>query len=154
MLYLLFQLGNDRYALEANRVVEVTPLLALKKIPGAPRGVAGLFVYRGQPVAALDLCELTLNRPARELLSTRIIIIRGGEPPHQQLLGLIAEHATETLRREKADFVHAGMNLRATPFQGSVLMEGGRVIQLLDTDRLISEAIRERLLISEPEVAT
>ena len=41
MLFLLFRLGHDRYALEARRVVEVVPLLALKKIPQAPRGVVG-----------------------------------------------------------------------------------------------------------------
>lgn len=151
MLYLLFQLGKDRYALEANRVVEVVPLLPLKKIPGAPRGIAGLFVYRGQPVPALDLCMLTLDRPARDLLSTRIIIVRSGQTSQQQPLGLIAECATETLRRDRTDFVHAGMNLPSTPFQGSVLIENGRVIQLLDADRLVSDAVRERLLIPDLE---
>ena len=30
-MFLLFQLGNDRYVLEASRVVEVLPLLELKK---------------------------------------------------------------------------------------------------------------------------
>src|SRR5688572_13503466 len=75
MLYVLFQLGNDRYALEAQRIVEVVPLLALKKIPLAPTGLAGIFNYRGQPVPALDLCELTFGRPVQERLSTRIIII-------------------------------------------------------------------------------
>ena len=33
MLFLLFQLGKDRYALEARRVVEVVPLLARRKQP-------------------------------------------------------------------------------------------------------------------------
>src|SRR6266850_6687078 len=75
MLYVLFQLGNDRYALEARRVVEVVPLLTLKKIPQAPKGVAGIFVFRGRPVPALDLCELTFGRPAHERLSTRIIVV-------------------------------------------------------------------------------
>ena len=49
MLFLLFQLGKDRYALEASRVVEVVPLLALKQLPQAPKGVAGIFNYRGPP---------------------------------------------------------------------------------------------------------
>jgi len=90
MLYLLFQLGEEgndgsrhtraaasagRYALEANRVIEVVPLLSLTRIPQAPKGVGGMFVYRGQAVPAIDLCEMTVGRPARERLSTRIIII-------------------------------------------------------------------------------
>ena len=43
MLFLLFQLGKERYALPASRVVEVVPLLELKQLPQAPKGVAGIF---------------------------------------------------------------------------------------------------------------
>jgi chemotaxis-related protein WspB len=43
MLFLVFQLGTDRYAIEAAQVVEVLPLVNAKHIPRAPRGVAGLF---------------------------------------------------------------------------------------------------------------
>jgi len=85
MLFLLFQLGNDRYALEANRIVEIVPLLCLKTIPQAPKGVAGLLVYRGRAIPALDLCDLTFGRPARERMSTRIIIVNYSEAPgHHQ----------------------------------------------------------------------
>src|SRR5512137_1614377 len=105
MLFLLFQLGEDRYALEASHVVEVVPLLALKQIPHAPRAVAGLFNYRGRPVPAVDLCELALRQPAARRFSTRIMIVNypdasGGS----HLLGLIVEHATGTLRKESGDF--------------------------------------------------
>ena len=75
MLFLLFHLGKDRYVLEAGRVVKVLPMVDLKKIPEAPRGVAGIFNYHGQPVPAVDLSELTLGQPAGERLSTRIILI-------------------------------------------------------------------------------
>ena len=78
MLYVLFQLGKDRYALEASRVVEVVPLLTMNPIPQAPIGVAGMIVYRGQAIPAVDLCQLTLGHPARERLSTRIIIVEAG----------------------------------------------------------------------------
>ena len=64
MLFLVFQLGKDRYALEARRVVEVVPLLGLKKVPQAPKAVAGIFNYRGRPVPAIDLCQLALGQPA------------------------------------------------------------------------------------------
>ena len=64
MLLLLFQVGGDRYALDARRVVEVIPLVKMQRIPRAPKGVAGLFNYRGRPVAAVDLSELMLGRPA------------------------------------------------------------------------------------------
>ena len=64
MLFLLFQMGKDRYALDASRVVEVMPVSALKQIPQAPKGVAGLFNYRGRPVPAWICATLTLGQPA------------------------------------------------------------------------------------------
>jgi chemotaxis-related protein WspB len=55
MLFLLFQLGEERYALDTSHVAEVLPLVAITPIPQAPTGVAGLFNYRGAPVPAIDL---------------------------------------------------------------------------------------------------
>ena len=74
MLFLLFELGKDRYAIEAKRVVEVLPYVQIKRVPEAPGGVAGIINYRGEPVPILDFSEVALGTPAREYLSTRIII--------------------------------------------------------------------------------
>ena len=120
MLFLLFQLGKDRYALEASRVVEVVPLLELKQLPQAPRGVAGIFNYRGRPVPAVDLCALTLGQPASERFSTRIIIVNyPDDSGTNHLLGLIAEHATEMLRKDVKDFVDSGVRLGAGALPGA-----------------------------------
>ena len=75
MLFLLFQLGRERYALEAGQVAAVLPLLSIKEIPQAPPAVAGLCNYRGRPVPVIDLSELTLGRPAQSRLSTRIVLV-------------------------------------------------------------------------------
>ncbi len=155
MLFVLFHLGPERYALEAQRVVEIVPLLALKKYPQAPRGVAGLFLYRGRPVPALDLCELTLGRPAQEHLSTRIIIVNyspaAGE---QQLVGLIAERATETLRREAKDFVDSGVRVASTPFLGPILTDAKGVIQLISPDKILQDNARPLLFTIHPPEAS
>jgi chemotaxis-related protein WspB len=152
MLFVLFHLGKERYALEASRVVEVVPLLALKRFPQSPRGMAGMFIYRGRPVPALDLCELTMDRPAVEHLSTRIIIINHSETPgREQLVGLIAERATETIRRDPKDFVDAGVQLSAAPFLGPVLTDEKGVIQLISTQKLLHRDMRELLFHHPPE---
>ncbi len=151
MLFLLFQLGNGRYALEASRVVEVVPLLALKPLPQAPKGVAGIFNYRGRPVPAVDLGELTVGQRASEHFSTRIIIVQYPDDrgcPH--LLGLIAEHATETLRKDPQEFLEPGVKLEAAPYLGPILMEGNHAIQRIYEHRLLPEPVRQ-LLFSEPE---
>jgi len=40
-LFLLFQLGADRYALAADSVGEVLPLVTIKALPGSPRRSRG-----------------------------------------------------------------------------------------------------------------
>jgi chemotaxis-related protein WspB len=143
MLFVLFHLGTERYALEARRVVEVVPLLELKHFPQSPAGVAGMFIYRGRPVPALDLCTLTLSRPAAENLSTRIIIVNYSDTPgEEQLVGLIAERATETIRREPKDFSEPAVQLSAAPFLGPVLTDEKGVIQLISAQKLLEENLR------------
>lgn len=142
MLFVLFHLGQERYALEAARVVEVVPLLALKRFPQSPRGVAGVFIYRGRPVPALDLCELTVGRPAKENFSTRIILINhGNNPGEQQLVGLIAERVTETLRRDESEFLDSGVQLASAPFLGPVLMDGKGVVQIISPEKLMVDGL-------------
>jgi chemotaxis-related protein WspB len=146
MLFLIFQLGQDRYALEAGHVVEVLPLVEMKRIPGAPRGVAGIFNYRGRPVPAVDLTELTLGQPAGERLSTRIIIINYPDDTGKfQPLGLIAEHATEIIRRDKKDFVDTGLNLGTPAYLGPVLMDGRGAIHWVREQRLLPQNVRDIL---------
>jgi chemotaxis-related protein WspB len=146
MLFVLFHLGKDRYVLEARRVLKVLPLVDLKKIPEAPRGVAGIFNYNGQPVPAIDLSELTLGQTAGERLSTRIILIHyPDETGRNQLLGLIAEHATEIIRRESGDFAEPGLRLDATPYLGPVLMDGAGPIQWVHEQRLLPDRLRDLL---------
>ena len=147
MLFVLFQLGNDRYAMDVSRVVEVAPLLELKALPHAPKGVAGIFNYRGQPVPALDLCEITTGKPARERLSTRIIIISyRHETGSEHLLGIIAENATQTLRKDPGEFVDPGLKIGAAPYLGPMLMDAKGTIQWINEQRLVSGHVRELLL--------
>ena len=149
MLFLTFQLGNDRYAVEASRVVELLPLLTLKRLPQAPRGVAGLFNLRGKPVPAIDLNELSFGQPAQERLSTRIILVHYTDTSGRDYpLGLIAERVTQTLRKEAKDFIDPGIAVPKAPYLGPVLMDAKGPIQWLRTEHLVSEPFRQ-LLFSE-----
>src|SRR4051812_13861061 len=94
MLLLLLKIGEDRYALPANRMIEVVPLVSLKKVPQALPGVAGIFNYHGQPVPVIDLSELTIGTPSEPRVSTRIILVNYPDAAGQkQILGLMAEQA-------------------------------------------------------------
>jgi len=146
MLFLVFQLGDERYALDAGVVAEVLPLVRMKRIPQAPPGLAGLFDYHGAPVPALDLSELACGRPAQLRMSTRILLVRyPDEAGRPRPLGLIAERVTQTLRREAADFVASGVSPAGAPYLGAVATDGTGMLQRIDFDKLLSTTVRDVL---------
>jgi chemotaxis-related protein WspB len=146
MLFLIFELGHDRYALEAGRIAEVLPVVRIKRVPHAPAGVIGVFDYHGAPVPVVDLSELTLGRPAAPRLSTRLIVASYPNPDGQpRLLGLIAERATDTMRCEPADFVASGITNGRAPYLGHVTTSKRGVIQRIDVDTLLPDSVREVL---------
>jgi chemotaxis-related protein WspB len=119
MLFLLFRIGDDRYALDALQIAEVLPVVGVKGIPQAPAGVAGIIDYHGSPVPLIDLSQLALGRPARRRLSTRIVLVHyADQKSTKHLLGLLAEGATETMRRDPADFVASGVGNDPAPYLG------------------------------------
>jgi chemotaxis-related protein WspB len=146
MLFLLFQLGQDRYLLDTGRVAEVLPLVDITQIPQAPPGVAGLFNYRGVPVPVVDLSQLALGRPARSRLNTRIVLVHypdasGGT----RLLGLIAERVTETVRRDEADFVASGVTGDRAPYLGPVATDARGLLQWVAVESLLPASVRDVL---------
>lgn len=157
MLFLMFQLGSDRYALAANEVIEVLPLIALKQIPQAPRGVAGLLNYHGQPVPVLDLSLLALGQPAARRVSTRLLITRcrgpeGGDRG-EKLLGLLVERATETVTKEPSDFVPAGVDSPHTRYLGPVAPDARGFIQRIEPAVLLNDELRLALFLPRVEEA-
>lgn len=140
MLFLVFQVGADRYALEATQVTEVLAMVELQKIPGAPAGTAGEFSYRGEPVPVLDLCVLALGRPSNLRLSTRILLLRHEpQPGEKRSLGIIAEHATELVQKNLGEFSSAGDALVAPDPRGR--------LRLLQLDRLLTDELRDLLAV-------
>ena len=133
MLFLKFRIGSESYALDTAQIVEVLPLLQISRIPQAPVGVAGLINYRGKPAPVIDLSELALGRPAQPHISTRLVMVRHGE----HLLGLIAEQATETMRRGPEDFADSGIAVDGALYLGPVTQDGGRLIRRIDVQKLM-----------------
>src|SRR5215813_9324235 len=121
MLFLIFHLGEDWYALNSAEIVQVLPHVAWKVIPQAPPGVAGVINYHGAPVPLIDPKALSLGQVAARHMSTRIILVNYLAPDGEtHLLGFLAEPATETIRREITDFVDPGVPADRAPFLGPV----------------------------------
>jgi chemotaxis-related protein WspB len=144
VVYLIFELDGGRFALSASGVIEVLPFVELRPIPQAPRGVAGIFDFRGSPVPVVDLSLIALDRPARKHFSTRIIVVGTGQIDDRRI-GLLAEKATSTIRREHSDFVDPGITNAEAPYLGHVASDERGLIQLIDPAQLLPADVRRAL---------
>jgi chemotaxis-related protein WspB len=154
MLFLVFQVGGHRYAIDAGQVAEVLPLVAINAIARAPEEIAGVLVYRGTPVPVVDLSQLLEDRPAERRLSTRLVIVHyplgnEGVQGERRLLGLIAEKATETIRRDAHEFVDSGVVNDRAPYLGSVAPDTRGMVQRVDIGRLLTA--RHQMLFGQLE---
>jgi chemotaxis-related protein WspB len=152
MLFLIFQLGHDRYALDAADVVEVLPLVPVKTLPGAPAWVVGVFSYHGQPVPVIDLPALALGRPAARRLSTRTVLVRYplvGAEDGARILAIVVERATRTMRRDPADFTASGVATPHARYLGWVAPDPAGLVQRISVQDLLPDDVKALLFVSE-----
>jgi chemotaxis-related protein WspB len=149
ILFLLFQLGKARYALEASCIHEVLPLLQREEISNAPLNGAAILNYRGTPVSVIDLSQLLSGKPSSRRLSTRIILVRHPGQPDRRL-GLMAERATIMMRRSKEDFVETESQLHGVPRLGPVLLEADGLIQWVKLENILAPDLSNKILIETP----
>jgi chemotaxis-related protein WspB len=154
MLFLIFHLDQDRYALDAAEVVEVLPCVPLKALPNTPAWVAGVFSYHGRPVPVIDLSSLALGRPAAERVSTRMVLVHyplADAANSSRLLALIVEQATRTIRRDAADFIASGVATPQARYLGPVASDAAGLVQWIRVDGLLPDYVRAILFVDEAE---
>ncbi|SFT52387.1 chemotaxis protein CheW [Pseudomonas marincola] len=148
-LYLLFRMGDDRYALAAKDIVAILPLPPLKQVAEAPHWVAGLFNYRGQVLPVLDLSARAFARPAELRTSTRLVLVhyRQQQDADEPLLtvGLILERVSETRRINDAAFSASPM-AGQPEYLGAVQPAVDGVLQKITVEQLLDADLRAFLL--------
>lgn len=147
MLMLLFYAGNNLYAIESSKVVEVIPRVGLRKVNHLPDYVAGLFNYRGTIVPVIDLCHLIQGNPSRSYLSTRIVMVNYPVKGNTvRYLGLMAERVTETLNKPNTELVDAGIKVNEAPYLGEMIVDEKGIIQCIRLEKLFSDSQQKYLL--------
>jgi len=155
MLFLLFELDRDRYALDAADIVEVQALTAAKAIPGAPAWVAGVIERHGEPVPVIDLAQLALGRPSQPWRSTRLVFVHYSDAhgAASRLLGLIVERATQTRRIERERFADSGIATPHARWLGAVASDADGMIQWVKVQQMLDDDVKA-LLFAQPEAHT
>lgn len=146
MLLLLFRIGDERYGLDASQVVEVVPLVCLKRIPQVPGYIAGLFDYRGLPVPVIDFCHLGGEQTCKLCMTTRIIMVNYGQDTgHRQMLGLLAEQVTETVKQDPKALITSDLSIGEAPWLGDRVKDSEGMLQLIDIGGLLPKTVQTSL---------
>jgi chemotaxis-related protein WspB len=142
MLMLQFQAGGDRYGLDIAKVMEVAPLIQLRKIPHAAPEVAGTFNYRGTLTPVVDLTVLLTGEPSQPRMSTRIILVPyAGDDGRSHILGMLAESVTEMVRCQVSDLQAPVVDVSGAPYLGDILFDERGSIQMIEIDRLLTREL-------------
>lgn len=140
--WVVFRLAADQFAAPITRVREVLRPLRVTRMPRVAPFVRGLFNLRGQVLPLLDTrLRLGLGPSADTFAKdprARIMVLESqGEP-----VGLMVDEVMEVLRCAEEDLQTPAnvLDLPAGRFLSSVLDLEGRLILVLDLDRLLEGA--------------
>jgi purine-binding chemotaxis protein CheW len=132
--YLGFCLGDEVYGLPLDQLREVAHVTHLRRVPGAPAGVAGLVNLRGEILCALDVRAILGLPPQTSSEARFIVALRGfGDP-----LGLIVDSIADIYSVASSDIEAPPATWpadRAACFTGTVHVPAG-LMGLLDLHRV------------------
>ena len=152
MLILLLSIGAERYGIDASKIFEVGPLVSLRSPPHSPPEFLGWCNYRGQVTPVVDLTRLLSGKRSQDFLSTRLLFIDLPRTDGGLLrLGLAAEQVTETFQVTPDRIQPASLHLKDAPYLDGVIVEAGGLIQIIRTEKILSDSLREALDLKGPE---
>lgn len=147
-LHLLIRLGDDRFAIDADVVVEVIPLVRLRALPGAPVGSAGVMIFRGDAIPVVDVSVIALGIATPTRLMTRIVVVRYERESldgASSLLGLLVPEVMEVTHLDSSRFESLALSTDGAPYLGPVLVTPDGVVQRVCVSALLSAELRRAL---------
>lgn len=99
---LVFQVGNQRYEIDAGRVLEVVRAPHLTRVPHGPEALAGIANVRGRPVPVLSMARILSEKVASPDGDSKIILY-----DHGDTVGLLVD-----------DVLRLSTDVSTSPLQG------------------------------------
>lgn len=136
-LHVLCKVAGAELVLAAADVLQMESFTGATRVPGTPAYVAGLVQIRGRVIPVVDLRARFGLPPVEPSLDTRVVVVQQGE----RVVGLLVDSAREILSiapdlfRPPPDVVAT----QAAGFVKAVAQVGGRLVMLIDCDRVIGE---------------
>jgi purine-binding chemotaxis protein CheW len=139
---LVFSLGEERYGIELDHVLEVIPFRGLTPVPCTPPVVLGVANHRGQILPVMDLRQILELAGKGATNDGRIVAVQAGG----MTFGIFAETVAGTVRMaaQEVSLPPAAIGGNRQAFNRGVT---GDMLVVLDLEAL---ARNSRLLVDEP----
>jgi purine-binding chemotaxis protein CheW len=138
-----FTLAEEVYGVDILRVQEIRGWETVTRVPNAPAYVKGVINLRGAIVPIFDLRE-RFNMPVQEYTKDTVVIvlrIQSQTGNSTRIMGVVVDAVSDVLSAKTAEIGSTpdfGGRV-ATEFISGLASAGGKMIMLLDVDKLLSQ---------------
>lgn len=130
----VFQCGNEDYAVPIEHVVSIEKLEQVNPIPHLPNYLIGLMKIRGELVPIIDFEQILYNRSGLDNELARVVTLH----TQDMSIGILVKEAKEILDISSEDLKQIGlMNYSKTQYITSVANLENRMITIVDPSILV-----------------
>ena len=139
----VFTLGSEEYAIHISYAQEIIRVPKLRKIPGTPEFVEGVFNLRDNVISVVDLKKKFGMGQTEKNNDNRLLVV----DLEGMKFGIIVDDVTEVIRIDENELQHLNdeiVGISKNTIQGISLI-GERIIMILDALKLKSEIFNNHL---------
>jgi purine-binding chemotaxis protein CheW len=137
LLHVMFTVGETRYVVPADDVLQMESFNGATEVPGCAPHVAGLVQVRGRVIPVVDLRIRFGLPPVERTLDSRVIVVAHAG----RHVGLLADSARQVLRIAAGDFQPPPEVIReqSRGFVSSIARAGADVVLRIDVAKVIGQ---------------
>jgi len=139
--FLIFFIDDEAFAVSAQDIVEILPMVNMNHIPKTEDYVSGMMNYRGVMTPVIDLPMLLTTKPSQQKVCTRIIIINNQFHNVFKYTGLIAEKVIRTSQLDTDKFTKHTLVKNGVNYLGNIALDDNNEIQIISLDQLLPEEV-------------
>jgi len=128
----IFNLGDEQFAVETASVQGINDIMEITKVPKAPQYIKGLINLRGNVISLLDINLLLNIKKNTEVEQSNIIILK----MEDEQVGITVDQVDEVLEVEE-NLIEKVDEQRKTYIKGVINFQD-RVVTLIDIDKLFA----------------
>lgn len=131
-----FELGNEVYGVDIDRVQEIIRMTAITRLPKAPEFIVGVIDLRGRVIPVVDLKKRFGLPQGEGTRASRIVVF----DTDGHTIGIVVDGVSEVLRvpAEAVEPPSPVVTTEESDYVRGIAKLDGRLIILLDLDRVLT----------------